>query len=66
MVTENPQLVQSFLPNVDSNKEPMQALKSIIAKLSRIEGDILLVIDNSEDLIVKDKNNFRKLISYFL
>ena len=44
----------------------MQALKSIISKLSRIEGDILFVIDNSEDLIQKDRSNFRKLVSYFL
>ena len=44
----------------------MKVLKLIISKLIRIEGDILLVIDNAEDLIHKDKTNFRKLVSYFL
>lgn len=44
----------------------MKALKLIITKMYRIEGDILLVIDNAEDLIRQDKKNFRKLVSYFL
>ena len=41
-------------------------LKLIIAKLNRIDGELLLVIDNCEDLITVDKTNFRKLVSYFL
>ena len=44
----------------------MQMLKSIIAKISLIEDDILLVIDNAEDLIKIDRPNFRKLIAYLL
>lgn len=44
----------------------MKALKLIMTKLIRIEGDLLFVIDNAEDMIQKDKTNFRKLVSYFL
>ena len=44
----------------------MKLLKLIISRLIRIEGDILLIIDNCEELIQYDKTNFRKLVSYFL
>ena len=44
----------------------MKVLKLILTKIVRVEGDILLVIDNAEDLIQNDKSNFRKLVSYFL
>ena len=67
LLTENNKLFKSMIPaHLDCNKQPMKVLKLIIAKLVRIEGDILLVVDNAEDLIQKDKTNFRKLISYFL
>lgn len=66
LIKENRKLFKSIISHLDCNKQPMKVLKLIISKLIRIEGDILLVIDNAEDLIHKDKTNFRKLVSYFL
>ena len=66
LINENSELFQSSLQHLDCDKQPMKVLKLIITKMIRIEGDILLVIDNAEDLIQKDKTNFRKLVSYFL
>lgn len=38
----------------------------ILTKINIIDGNILLVIDNAEDLITKDKNDFKILISLIL
>ena len=37
-----------------------------MAKIAIIEGDIVLVIDNAEELIINEKNDFSMLISMIL
>ena len=44
----------------------MTIFNLILAKLNFIEGAILIVIDNAEDLIKNDKNDFKMLISMIL
>ena len=46
--------------------EPIKTLESILAKIAIIEGDILLVIDNTEELIINERTNFCMLISMML
>jgi len=38
----------------------------LLEKLASIQHKILLVLDNSEDLIKSDKQNFKTLVQYFL
>ena len=44
----------------------MTIFNLILSKLNFIDGAILIVIDNSEDLIKSDKNDFKMLISMIL
>ena len=44
----------------------MTVFNLILTKLALIEGQILIVIDNAEDLIKNDKNDFKMLISMIL
>ena len=46
--------------------EPVKTLQAILAKISIIDGDIVLVIDNAEELIVNERSDFSMLISMML
>ena len=46
--------------------EPTKTLESILSKLSIIDGEICIVIDNAEQLIINERNNFAMLISLML
>jgi hypothetical protein len=39
-------------------QEPIKTLQSILAKISIIDGDIVLVIDNAEELIINERSDF--------
>ena len=41
-------------------------MESILSKIAIIDGEILLVIDNSEDLIINERNDFAMLLSMML
>ena len=44
----------------------MTVFNLVLTKLAMIDGQILIVIDNAEDLIKNDKNDFKMLISMIL
>ena len=46
--------------------EPVKTLQAILAKIYIIDGDIVLVIDNAEELIVNERSDFSMLISMML
>ena len=41
-------------------------LESILAEISSIDGEIVLVIDNAESLIIEEQHNFAMLVSMML
>ena len=43
---------------VNCDKQPYKALKLVLTKLAMVEGDLLLVIDNADELINNDNSNF--------
>ena len=44
----------------------MKTLQAIFSKIAIIDGNIVLVIDNAEDLISNERNDFKTLISMML
>ena len=47
-------------------QDPVETLKSILIKLNSIDGEILLVIDNAEDLIQNERGNLQMLVQMML
>jgi hypothetical protein len=66
LISENQVLFGNAKRQDDQNKKALQILKLILGKLTQIEGDILFVFDNVEELIENDRNNFRMLLVMML
>lgn len=66
LISENPSLFGIARERDQVKNEPIKTLESILAKISIIEGDIVLVIDNVEELIVNERSDFCMLISMML
>lgn len=66
LISENPSLFGIAKERDQMKHEPIKTLESILAKISIIEGDIVLVIDNAEELIINERTDFCYLISMML
>lgn len=49
-----------------ANPSPVKTLQLILSKIDTIDGEVLLVIDNAEELIENDRNDFSVLICMIL
>ena len=66
LISENPTLFGIAREREKVMHEPIKTLESILAKISIIDGDICLVIDNAEQLIINERNDFAMLVSMML
>ena len=66
LISENPTLFGVAREKEQVRHEPVKTLESILSKIAIIDGEILLVIDNSEDLIMNERNDFAMLLSMML
>ena len=66
LISDNPILFGKAKNQSQHKQQSITIFNLILTKISIIDGNILLVIDNAEDLITKDKNDFKILISLIL
>lgn len=66
LISENPQLFGIARERDQIQQEPIKTLDSILAKILIIEGDIVLVIDNAQELISNERTDFCMLLSMML
>lgn len=66
LISENPTLFGIMKEKEQIKHEPIKNLVSILDKLSIIDGDIVMVIDNAEMLIEQERYDFSILISMML
>ena len=58
MISENPIMFGLAKQSDMQNPEPVRTLQLILSKIDTIDGEILMVIDNAEELIENDRNDF--------
>lgn len=66
LISENPTLFGVARERDQVRHEPIRTLDSIMSKIAIIDGDIVLVIDNADELIINERNDFSMLLSMML
>ena len=66
LISENPIIFGNAREHNMRQQEPIQTLNLILSKISIIEGDILIVFDNVEEIISNERNELKMLLSMML
>jgi len=61
LIKENEQLFGNAY-KTNSESEGLETLILILSKINYIDGQILFVIDNAEDIICNDKTKFKDIL----